>query len=297
MDPSANMAWISSLDWKLFFKRLYQKSSDTDIFSHSAQIAFYFSFAIFPLLFFLTSLLGIIVTSSDGIKREMYVYLYQIMPREVFELVRKTIDEIVVNSTGGKVTIGLLFTLWSASAGFDAVRTGLNGIYGLKETRPWWRTKLQSLVLTFIVTIVAGFLLAFVFYGWKLFGMVLAAAGVGVPAPWVLITIQWATSLGLVFFVCELIYNLLPNHGEPHWLWLKITPGSVVAIVLWIILSTGFRTYLAYYNSYNKAYGSLGAVIVMMLWLYLTASSLMIGGVINTIITELRTGDKHEDEV
>src|SRR4051795_2754083 len=112
------MAWISDVEWKLFFKRLYERSIHTDIFSYSAQIAFYFSFAIFPLLFFLTSLLGIVLTSADGVKREMYVYLYQIMPREVFELVRKTIDEIVVNSTGGKVTLGLVFTLWSASAGF-----------------------------------------------------------------------------------------------------------------------------------------------------------------------------------
>jgi len=291
------MGWLSNLDRKTFLKRLYERAADADIFSHSAQIAFYFSFALFPLLFFLTSLLGIILTSAEGVKREMFVYLYQIMPREVFDLVRKTIDEIVVNSTGGKVSIGLIFLLWSASAGFDAIRTGLNGVYRLKETRPWWRTKLQSLVLTFIVTTVAGCLLAVVFYGWKMFGTALDAVGLGVPADWVLMTIQWVTALALIFFVCELIYNLLPDHGEFHWFWLRITPGSIVAILLWIILSTGFRTYLAYYNSYNKAYGSLGAVIVMMLWFYLTASSLMVGGVINKVLTEMRAEQSQKDVI
>jgi len=282
------MAGLSKLNWKQFFKRVYERSLDADIFSYSAQTAFYFSFALFPLLIFLTSLLGIILTSADGVKREMYVYLYQIMPREVFDLVKKTIDEIVVNSTGGKVSIGLLFLLWSASAGFDAVRTGLNSVYGVKETRPWWKTKLQSLALTFIVTTVAGCLLAVVFYGWQMFGVALASIGLEVSTPWVLMAIQWITALALIFFVCELIYNLLPNHGEFHWFWLRITPGSIVAIVLWIILSTGFRIYLSYYNSYNKAYGSLGAVIVMMLWLYLTASSLMVGGVINNVLSKMR---------
>jgi membrane protein len=280
------MGSFSKFDWNNFFKRLYDRTFDADIFSYSAQIAFYFSFALFPLLYFLISLLGIILVSVDGIRRELFVYLYQIMPREVFYLVRTTIDEIVDKSSGGKATLGLLITLWSASAGFDAVRNALNGVYGLKETRAWWRTKLQSLALTFVVTTIAAFLLGVVFYGWKLVGLALAGIGLEVSSPWVLMTIQWITALALIFFVCQLIYNLLPNHRKLHKV--RVTPGSIVAITLWILLSTIFRVYLAYYNSYNKAYGSLGAVIIMMLWLYLTASALMIGGVINSVLREMR---------
>ncbi|MFN2412415.1 MAG: YihY/virulence factor BrkB family protein, partial [Pyrinomonadaceae bacterium] len=88
-------------------------------------------------------------------------------------------------------------------------------------------------------------------------------------------------------FACEVIYNLLPDFKEFHWIW--ITPGSIVAIILWLVLTNGFRIYLGYFNTYNKAYGSLGAVIIMMLWLYLTASALMIGGAINAVLHELRT--------
>src|SRR4051794_27711270 len=133
---------FQAFDLKTFFKRLYERSIDADIFSRSAQIAFYFSFALFPLLIFLISLLGIILVSSDGVKRELFVYLYQIMPSQVYNLVRKTVEEIVDASTGGKLTLGLLFTLWSASAGFDAVRSALNAVYEIDESRPWWKTKL-----------------------------------------------------------------------------------------------------------------------------------------------------------
>jgi membrane protein len=82
------------------------------------------------------------------------------------------------------------------------------------------------------------------------------------------------------------IFNLLPDFKEFHWIW--ITPGSIVAILLWIILTTAFRTYLGYFNTYNRAYGSLGAVIILMLWLYLTASALMVGGAINAVLHQMR---------
>ena len=258
------------------------------------QIAFYFSFALFPLLIFVISLLGMILETSDDIRKELFAYLYQIMPRDVFNLVRTTIDEIVDKSSGGKATVGLVFTLWSASAGFDAARTALNNVYQLRETRSWWRTKLQSLALTFIVTTIAGFLLAVVFLWVELVGTALGSIGIEITSPLVLMSIQWITALAMVFFVCELIYNLLPNFKTFRWL--RVTPGSIVAIILWILLSTGFRTYLAYYNSYNKAYGSLGAVIIMMLWLYLSAAALTVGGVINSVFEEMKITTVEPDD-
>ena len=97
----------------------------------------------------------------------------------------------------------------------------------------------------------------------------------------------------IMLFACEIIYNLLPDFKKFRWVW--ITPGSVVAILLWIILTTGFRTYLGFFNSYNKAYGSLGAVIIMMLWLYLTASALMIGGAINAVLHDMREKAENEE--
>ena len=273
--------------WKDFFVGLYTRAAEADIFSHAAQVAFYFSFALFPLLYFLVSLFGIVLETSEGLREELFGYLRQIMPYTVFDLVRRTIDEIIASSSGGKATLGLIVALWSASAGVDAVRTSLNFIYGLKERRAWPRTKVQAILLTFIVTVIVGLTLAIVFYGWQLFQSGLASIGMQVSSPLVLVAIQWISILLLMLFACELIFNLLPDRRPFEWVW--ITPGSIVAIILWIVLTTGFRTYLGYFNTYNRAYGSLGAVIIMMLWLYLTALALLIGGVINAELHSIKT--------
>ncbi|MGB7201570.1 MAG: YihY/virulence factor BrkB family protein [Pyrinomonadaceae bacterium] len=277
---------MCSFEWKHFFVRLYERTFEAEIFDRAAQVAFYFSFAVFPLLYFLVSLFGLVIESSEGLRGELFSYLRQILPSAVFDLVRKTIDEVVANSTGGKATLGLVITLWSASAGIDTLRSALNAIYKLKETRLWLRTKLESVILTFIISLLAALTLTIVFYGWQLFQYLLANIGLQITSPLVLVTIQWISALLVMLFACEIIYNLLPNFKRLRWIW--ITPGSIVAIVLWLLLTGGFRLYLSYFNSYNKAYGSLGAVMIMMLWLYLTATALMIGGLINSVLHEMR---------
>ena len=282
---------LQSFDWKRFFTRLYERTFEADIFDRAAQVAFYFSFAVFPLLYFLVSLFGLVIESSEGLRGELFSYLRQILPSAVSDLIRKTIDEVVANSTGGKATVGLVITLWSASAGVDAIRNALNAIYDLKDSRSWWRTKLQSLALTLVIAILTTVVLAIVFYGWQLVQFVLASLGLAVSSPLILVTIQWISILLIMLLACEIIYNLLPAFKKFRWVW--ITPGSIVAIILWIVLTSGFRLYLSYFNSYNKAYGSLGAVIIMMLWLYLTATALMIGGVINSVLDESEVEDSN----
>lgn len=281
MPPDADE---SELTLKKFLWALYAKIVDGDVFSQAAQVAFYFSFALFPLLFFLVSLFGIVLESSKGLKGELYVYLRQVMPYSVFDLVARTLEEIIENSTGGKAALGLLVALWSASAGFDAIRVALNAVHGKRETRSWFLTKLHSIIITFVITVLVGAVLAIVFYGWQLVQLGLAYLGFEITSPLVLISIQWITILLVMLLTCEVIYNLLPNFRRYRWF--LLTPGSIVAIVLWLVLTTGFRTYLGYFNSYNRAYGSLGAVIIMMLWLYLTAIAVMLGGAINAIVIE-----------
>jgi membrane protein len=284
-------------NWGRFFKKLYKLSFEADITGSAAQVAFYFSFALFPLLYFLISLFGMILDSSDGVRKELLSYLDQVMPYAVYELVSKVIDEIVTNSTGSKAVIGLAIALWSTSAGVDALRNSLNNVYGLKESRAWWWTKLQSLICTFAIAILVAVVLATVFYGWQLVKLGLDATGLEITSPIILVLVQWVSTLLVMLFACEIIYNLLPNFKQFRWIW--ITYGSLVAIALWLILTTGFRVYLGYFNTYNRTYGSLGAVIIMMLWLYLTALALMVGGAINAVLREMRHGqaDAVEKEV
>lgn len=276
-----------------FFQLLYTRAIDADLFSRASQVAFYFTFAIFPLLYFLVSLFGLMLVSSEGLKSELYDFLHQLMPRAVYDLMQKTIEEIILNSTGSKATIGLAVTVWSASAGVDAIRNALNAVYGLKETRIWFKIKAQSLFLTSCVASLTAVVLSIVFYGWELVQYVVKALGFEITSPWILLSIKWISILLVMLFACEIIFNLLPDFKKFKWEW--VTPGSIVAIVLWIILTSGFRLYLSYFNSYDRAYGSLGAMIILMLWLYLTALVLMIGGAINAVTREIRDDFEHNE--
>lgn len=282
-------------DWIRFFKRLYKKADDSDLFNRAAQAAFYFSFALFPLIFFLVSLFGLVLTSTDALKAELFEYLRQIMPASVFVLVRNTVEEVAANSSSGKLTIGLVVALWSASAGVDAVRAALNSVYQLRERRNWFLMKAQSLALTFVVTILAGIGLAVVFYGWQIVQAATIWIGLPITSPFFLTAIQWISILAVMLFACEVIYNFLPDFRKFKWIW--ITSGSLVAIVLWLLLTGGFRLYLSFFNNYDKTYGSLGAVIILLLWLYLTALVLMAGGAINAVLHDLRFEEEDTSEV
>jgi membrane protein len=276
--------------WIDFFRRLYKKMSHDDLFNRSAQVAFYFSFSLFPLLFFLVSLFGLVLESTEGLKSELFSYLRQILPTIAYDLVHNTVDEIVETSSTGKLTIGLIITLWSASAGVDSIRSSLNAVYELKETRSWFKTKAQSLALTLILIVLSALVLGIVFYGWRLVQVILAAIGLQITSPLVLISIQWLSMIFVMLIACEVLFNLVPNFKKFRWNWINV--GSIVSIALWIMLTTGFRLYLQYFNTYNKTYGSLGAVIILMLWLYLTALAVMIGGAINAVLHHM-----HEEEV
>lgn len=295
MNIKGKIKWILTFPWRRFFVRLYEITDASDLFNRTAQAAFYFSFALFPFIYFLVSLFGLALESTTELKNELFSYLEQIMPGSVFVLVRDTVEEVVANSSTGKLTLGLIAALWSASAGIDAVRAALNSIYDLKERRSWLWLKTQSIILTFVVTILAGLGLTIIVYGWQLVETATTSFGIPITSPYVLIGAQWLSILFVMLLLCELIYNFLPDFPKFRWIW--ITGGSIVAIVLWLLLTTGFRVYLQYFNTYDRTYGSLGAVIIMLLWLYLTAMVLMIGGAINAVLNEFRDADEDQQSL
>ncbi len=279
---------LSDYNYKAFFWRLYEKLFEEDIFSSAAQVGFYFSFAIFPLFLFLITLVGMVLGSVDDLRNELFFYLSQVMPYSAFDLVKKTIIEVTQDSTGGKLTLGIFIAIYSASAGIDSIRIALNSVWGIKENRSYIRTKLQSILLTIVIAILIFVALGIVFYGWQLISLALNYLGLPDASPVILVLIQWITVLSALMLVFAIIYNFCPDHVPFKWIW--ITPGSVTGIILWLILSSAFKTYLNYYNTYNKMYGSLGAVIILMLWLYLTALVILFGGLINATLQEMTDG-------
>lgn len=281
---------LMRFDTKDFFKTLYSKISDDDILGNAAQVAFYFSFALFPLLLFLMSVLGIILNDKADLQEQLFVILSQVMPASAFELVEKTLKEVTSNASGGKLTFGILLTLWAASAGIDNMRGTLNEVYDLKETRSWMRAKLTSVLLTLAVGVLLLFALAFMVYGSHLLGGVLPIGSGNV-----LEALEWVVTVALVLLAIALMYNFAPNHDPFGWKW--ISPGAVIAVVLWILASGGFRLYLQYFDSYSATYGSLGAMIILLLWLYLTALVILVGGAINAILDENERADGEQSAV
>jgi membrane protein len=276
---------LRQISVKDFFKRLYAKAWDEeDLLSSAATVAFYFAFALFPLLLFLITLFGLVLESAADLRAEMFFYLRQVMPGSASDLVQKTIEEVTQNSSGGKLTLGIAIALYSASVGIDSIRIALNGVYNLTETRPWWKTKLLTLFLTFILAVLITVALGIIFYGEKFLTLILDWIKLPIPSPFFLGILQWVTVLVVLISTFALLYNYLPKHKKRTWVW--ITPGAIVGIVLWLALSYAFRLYLDYFNTYDKTYGSLGAVIILMLWLYLTALVILIGGSINAVLQE-----------
>jgi membrane protein len=252
---------------------------DDDVLGNAAQVAFYFTFALFPLLLFLMSLFGIILSDKEDLQQELFTLLGQVMPASAFDLVRTTLNEVTASSGGGKLTIGILITLWSASAGVDTIRNALNGVYNLEERRSWIKARGTSLLLTLALGVLILIALALVVYGSQLIAMVLP-----IEIPLILEILEYLLLLAVLLLAFALLYNFAPNHDPFDWKW--ITPGAVIGVVLWILFSVGFRVYLSYFNTYAATYGSLGAVIILLLWLYLTALVILIGGAVNAIFDE-----------
>jgi membrane protein len=273
---------------KQFFTRLYEKAFDEDIFSAAAQVGFYFMFALFPLLLFLVSLFGLVLEKADDMRAELFNYLRQVMPGSAFELVEKTLTEVVTSSSGSKLTLGFLIALWSASAGIDSVRIALNHVYKLKETRPYWKTKLTSLLITLTIAILIFIALGIIFYGSQFLSFMLGTMHLPIPSPLTLQILSFIVVGVVLTLTFALLYSFGPNHLPFKWNW--ITPGAIVAIILWVLASLSFRLYLHYFNSYAKTYGSLGAIIILMLWLYMTALAILVGGMVNAILNEFSEG-------
>ena len=282
---SFTLQQLQGLNLKDFAKRLYNKAfNEEDLLSEAAQVAYFFAFAMFPLLLFLVSLIGIVLENSEDLRAEMFLFLRQVMPGSAYELVQKTIEEVTENSSGGKLTFGLAAALYSASAGLDSIRIALNGVYNLTETRPWWKTKLLTLTMTLGLGVLVAIALGVVFYGGKFISLILDSISLPIQSPIFLGILQVVTVLVVLTIVFALLYNYLPKHKETKWIW--ITPGAILAILLWLAVSYGFKLYLGYFNTYDKTYGSLGAVIILMLWLYLTAFVILFGGSINAVLQE-----------
>jgi membrane protein len=270
---------MKTLSWWDRAKRLWAHINDDQIFGRAAQLSYYFLLALFPLLLFLVTLLGYLVQAGSEFRYKLIIYLATVMPYAAVTLVQKTLDEISTSRGTGKLSLGLLAALWAASNGMGAISETLNIAYNVKETRPWWKARLVSVALTVALAVLIICALAIILYGENIGQTLAAQYGLGGAFKTTWNIVQWPIALAFVLSTFNLIYNFAPSLRSHQRRWL--TPGAVIGVALWLAISFGFRIYLHYFNTYSMTYGSLGALIVLMLWFYLTGVAILVGGEIN----------------
>ncbi|HEX8557521.1 MAG TPA: YihY/virulence factor BrkB family protein [Pyrinomonadaceae bacterium] len=273
---------LGGLKWRELGARVWGDVYEGDLLTRSAALSYYFLLALFPLLLFLTSVLGYFAEAGTELRSNLLNYLASIAPSTASQLVRETVKEITEGAGGGKLSFGLLAALWFASFGMGAVADTLNGAYGVRESRPWWKVRLISLGLTAALAALIISALALVLYGGEIGEGMAKRGDLGGAFVAVWSVIQWPIVLGFVLFAFALIYYCAPDLRHQKWYW--ITPGSLAGVLLWLLVSFVFRLYLRYFDSYSVTYGSLGAVIILLLWFYLTGAAILVGGKVNAVI-------------
>jgi membrane protein len=278
----ASLWKLGGLKWKTLAKRVWADIGKDDILGRAAQLSYYFLLALFPLLLFLMSVIGLLVGEGTGLRHSLFNYLGKVLPGSALDLVSTTVFEVSNASGGGKISFGILAALWAASNGMGAISESLNVAYHVKETRPWLKQRLIAVGLTLALAVLILAALTIVLGGGRIADLLANtyALGGGFTLAWKIL--QWPIVLFFLFLGFALIYYWAPDLRDQDWRW--ITPGSVVAVFLWLLISFGFRLYLHFFNSYSKTYGSLGAVIILMLWFYFTGAAILIGGEVNSDI-------------
>ena len=267
------------ISWTELAKRTYREVLADNCLGLAAQLAYYFFLALFPALLFLVAIVSFIPIT--GLLDAITGHLARVAPTEVLSIIQDQVLTIAHGKNGGLLTLGMIGTVWSTSAGLNAIIDTLNQAYDIQEARPWWKVKVIALGLTvtLAVFIVVSFTLILV--GPALAEKVAAWAHLGPAFAWSWQILQWPIVFLLVTLAVALIYYYAPDAVQ-EWVW--ITPGSLLATTLWLLISLGFKFYVSHFTSYNATYGTIGGVIVLMLWFYLSALAVLVGAELNAEI-------------
>jgi membrane protein len=279
--PTASPWWLGGLSAQQLARRVYRRVSEDEILDRAAGLSYYFAFALLPSLLFLTVLVGLL--PFPDLMDQLLGYADRMLPGDAASLLRKTLAEIVSGASGGLLSIGVVAALWAASSGMLSIMTALNVAYRVGEQRPWWTSRLIAIGLTVgfsLFTLTALLLLVF---GGRIGEAVARQVGLGplFTLAWTLL--QWPVVLFLALTGLALVYYLAPAAGR-RWHW--ITPGAAFALGAWLVMSSALKLYVTYFANYNATYGSIGGVILLMLWLYVSGLALLVGAEIDSAVDE-----------
>jgi membrane protein len=271
-------------------KRTWNSLLNDRLFGRAAELGFYFLFALFPTLFSASSLLGLAARSANQFYDKLLSYLALVIPTQALGTVLATFNETTAASTPGKLTFGLVAAIWSASVGISAVQDALNAVYKVQDTRSYIKARIYAIGLTIILTGIVTLVLSAMLGG----DFVAAVASHRIHDRFLIVVvgvlarfIGWIIATALLALSFAVIYYWAPDLKTRRWRWL--TPGGALGILGWLVASLGLRLYLYFFNSYSVTYGSLGAVIILLTWFYITGLMLLVGAEINSEIEAAAT--------
>ena len=270
---------LGSTSYRELGKRIYHEFVEEECPEHAAAMAYYFLFASFPFLLFLTTIIGYLPIPNllDYVMGNAETML----PQEAFILIQDNIRSLFTEKKEGLLSIGILLALWASSNAIVSVMAAMNNLYDVQEGRPFWKVRLIAIALVIGLSLLFLSTMVLLMFGARIGDYIADMTNFGSA-----FRIAWnvalvPATLFLLMLALAVIYYFTPD-VEHDWIW--ISPGAVVAIPCWILMSLGFSYYINNFGSYDKTYGSIGAVIVLLLWLYLSGLIILTGAVINSVI-------------
>ena len=268
-------------------KRAVQEFQRDDALGLAAQLAYYLILALFPFILFLIAVLD--TFSDPAFAQYVLEYLKQVLPGQVFELIEGYVGGFLgdESSAPGLLSVGILVTIWFASGAFSAIIDALNKAYDVEETRPYWKVKGIAILMTMGLSglILAAILLLVV--GPNIGGAIADYFRLGDVFDVVWSIARWVVALLFLVFTVALIYYFGPDAEQPfRW----ITPGGFVGVFLWVLASLAFRFYISSFggDSYSATYGSIGAVIILLLYLYISSLCILFGAELNATLVRMK---------
>jgi membrane protein len=267
------------LSWSELARRAWREVIEDDVLGLAAQLSYYFFLALFPAILFLLAVASFFPLSNitDDVGRSLGPFVSP----QVLELIKEQMRRLANNENGGLLTFGVAGALWSSSAALVSIVGALNRAYDIDEGRPWWKVRLVAIGLTLGVALIVLVALSLVLVGPTLADKLGQTTGWGAPFEWTWLVLQWPLVFALVATGIGLIYYFGPD-AEQDWAW--ITPGAVAATMLWLLVSLLFKVYVANFTDYEGSYGAVGAVIVLMLWFYVSGIAILSGAELNAEI-------------
>ncbi len=261
------------MPWKAFLRELYREIACDNLVDYAGSVAFSAFLAIFPFLVFVVALAGLVIDPST--LTALVDQIHRLVPPDVARILTDRLTALATGPHTGLITVGAVGAIWTATGAVTALVTALDAAYDVHDSRPFWKVRGLAILLT-----LAGAVFVIVASVVALATPAVAGYLGGVLGP-LLLWLRWPVAAVIMLLVIACLYYFLPDVEQDFRF---ITPGSVFAVVVWAIASEAFSLYVRHLGRYDAIYGTLGGVIVLLLWIWISALVILVGAEINAVL-------------